>query len=461
MLIESTLYLYFFDHLRIKLGMQNPTAISHSVLKKLLSEFLPSQLINRLFRWCGPARRCPAKITPSELIRGLVFHVLAGAGTLAQHMKQLTGQTITDGALSQRRTHLHWQVFESLMEAALSPKAQVGKHREAFYQELRLCGLDGSCFSVANTPQVKRQMSKANSRRMKAAFAKVGVAVLVELGIHNPIAAAIGAKEESEMVLAEQLIDRLPEKSLLISDRYYGVPKLLLKFRESHPTGQREFLVRVRGNIKSRVLEVYADGSALVEMVCGKSKRLVREIRGEVQRGSSKASPVRLWTSLLDWRKHPAGTLLALYARRWEQETFYKELKVDMRSTPLVQSHTPLTAAQEVAALILAYAILVEERIKVAAVKQVEVLRISFLKTLEAVRGLWRFLEVADDMLTVQQVKKLAQRTLRQIAEMAIPKRRQRSCPRAIRQPVSSWPRLLKNTYQDGAVECEVSPIST
>jgi len=186
-----------------------------------------------------PLARLPIRV-PVVLSRDEVNSVL----------KQLTGKTITDGALSQRRTQLQWQVFESLMEAALSPKAKVAKHPEAFYQGLRLCGLDGSRFSVANTPQVKAQMSKANSRRMKAAFAKVGVAVLVELGIHNPIAAAIGAREESEMVLAEQLIDRLPEKSLLISDRYYGVPKLLITFREIHPSGQREFLVRARGNIK-------------------------------------------------------------------------------------------------------------------------------------------------------------------------------------------------------------------
>ena len=45
---------------------------------------------------------------------------------------------------------------------------------------------------------------------------------------------------------------------------------------------------------------------------------------------------MRLWTSLLDWKKHPAGELLALYAQRWEQESFYRELKVDMRSSPLV-----------------------------------------------------------------------------------------------------------------------------
>jgi hypothetical protein len=37
----------------------------------------------------------------------------------------------------------------------------------------------GADFAVAHTPQVKEQMSKANSRRMKAAFANVMAEVLV------------------------------------------------------------------------------------------------------------------------------------------------------------------------------------------------------------------------------------------------------------------------------------------
>jgi hypothetical protein len=284
------------------------------------------------------------------------------------------------------------------------------------------------------------------------------VAVLVELGLHNPIAAAIGASEESEMVLSRQLLDRLPENSLLISDRYYGVPVLLIEFKEIHPVG-REFLVRVKSNLKRRVLEIYPDGSALVEIRAGKKKLLVREIVGQVRRGKGSWSQVRLWTSLLDWKKHPAGELLALYARRWEQESFYRELKVDMRSAELVQSHTPLTAAQEIAALIMAYAILVEERIKAAKVGEVPVLRISFLKTLEAVRGLWHFLEVTEDLLDARGVRLAVRRTMRRIAEMAIPKRRQRSCPRALRQPVSSWPRLLKNSSVQGAPEYNLKPV--
>ena len=443
----------------IKLGMQTKLQISGSVFKALFKQVLSSTLIRRLFSIHVPkAHRRPPTITPFELIMGLVFHMVAGTGTLANHMKLLTGKQITDGALSQRRTEVPWKVFEQMMSSALRSKANAKLHPQAFYQGLRLCGIDGSSFSIANTPQVHEQMKKASSRRMKAAFAKVGVVVMVELGLRNPIGASIGYKEESEMKLAVPLLECLPDKSLLIADRYYGVPKVLIDFQWQQEQKQREFLVRVRSNIKPRVLESYADGSALVEITSKKKTMLVREIRGRVRRGKNSWSTVRLWTSLLDWKAHPASQLLALYAYRWEEECFYRELKVDMRSAPLLQSHTPLTAAQEIAALIMAYSILVDERIKAAKVGGVDVLRISFLKTLEAIRGLWSFLEISMDLLSPEKVRLLVQRTLRRIADMAIPKRRQRSCPRALRQPVSSWPRLLKNTYETGAPDYEILP---
>ena len=455
------LYLYFWEPSSINIGMENTIAPAGSVFKSLFRQHLPTHIIHRIFERNGPARRRPPVLTPAQLIMSLTFHVVAGAGTLSQHVQQLMHLSLSDSALAQRRALIPWDVFKSLLAAVLRPKADPRRHPDAFYKGLRLCGIDGSLYSVANTPQVKAQMSKAQTRRGKAAFAKIGVAVMIELGLRNPIAAAIGPKEESEMVLAKQLLEALPEHSLLISDRYYGVPVLLIGLREIHPKGGRHFLVRVKSNLKSRRIETYADGSALVEIRAGQETMWVREIAGKVRRGKGGWSEVRLWTSLLDWRKHPASELLALYARRWEQESFYRELKVDMRSSPLLQSHTPQTAAQEIAAWIIAYAILVEERIKAAAVGEVGVLRISFLKTLEAVRGLWRFLETGEGLFTARQVRLLVGRTLRQIATMAIPKRRVRSCPRALRQPVSHWPRLLKNTYTHGAPQYKVATHKT
>ena len=340
--------------------MRNVSAPPCGIFKDLCSQLLPAGVIRRVLKACGVKRRRPPLIPPNELVQAMVFHAVAGAGTLALHMNKLTGRQITDGALSQRRARLPWEVFELLMASALAPKADVKQHPDAFYHGLRLCGLDGSRFSIHNTPQVKRQMQKARSRRGRAAFAQLGVAVMVELGLHNPIAATVGMRAESEMALAKRLLDRLPEKSLLLSDRYYGVPEVLVGLEAK---GAREFLVRVRKNLQPRYLERYADGSALVEIRVGNKKRLVREIVGQVKHERGPVTTVRLWTSLLDWRRHPALELLALYARRWEQEVFYKELKVDTRSTPRLQSQTPLTGAQEIAALILAYAVLVDYRL--------------------------------------------------------------------------------------------------
>jgi len=449
--------LYFVSLWRITLGMRTKTVVAAATFRALFQEFIPRPFISTLLRRSGIRRRCPPVVRADELIQSLVFHVVAKAGTLAQHVKQLTGKTITDGALSQRRALLPAAVFEELMSATLKPKADPTRHPGAFYHGLRLCGVDGTLFSVTNTPQVKKQMRKARSRRGRAAFPKVGVAVLVELGLHNPLAAALGAKGESEMVLAKQVLAAQPEKSLVINDRYYGVPELLVSLPAQ---GERHFLVRVKRNLKRRLRQVLPDGSALVEIGSGQKQRLVREVLGRVQRGGGGAfTTVRLWTSLLDWRAHPAGELLALSARRWEQEVFYKELKVDMRSTPCLQSHTPLTAIQEIAALILAYAVLVDYRIQAARAGEVGVLRISFLKTLYLVQGLWQFLEVSADLLRPDQVRLVVRRCLKQIADMAIPKRRARSCPRALRQPVSSWPRLRKNTSRQGPIEYSVGVI--
>jgi hypothetical protein len=354
--------------------MRNKTVVPAATFKALFSQVIPRPCISRLVRSHGPRRRCPPKVSSAEVIGGLVFHVAAGKGTLAQHVSQFSGKDITDGALAQRRALMPLDIFQGIMSAALKPKADPARHPDAFYQGLRLCGIDGSTFSVTNTPQVKKRMRKARSRRGRAAFPKVGAAVLVELGLHNPLAAALGSEGESEMVLAKRLVPAQPEKSLLLSDRYYGTPALLVDLPGE---GQRHFLVRVKANLKRRLLQLLPDGSALVEIGSGEKRRQVREILGRVQRGGGRAyTTVRLWTSLLDWRRYPAQQLLALYGRRWEQEVFYRELKVDMRSTPYLQSHTPLTAMQEIAALIVAYAVLVDYRITAAEAGEVGVLRI-------------------------------------------------------------------------------------
>lgn len=162
---------------------------------------------------------------------------------------------------------------------------------------------------------------------------------------------------------------------------------------------------------------------------------------------------MRLWTSLVDLKKHPAQELLTLYSQRWGREIFHQELKLDMCSSPRRRNHTPLTAVQELGAMILGYLGLVDYRVEAAVESGVQVLRINFIKTLRVVQGLWQFFDVSSGILSRNQINLMINRSMRLIVDSAIPKRGNRSCHRKLRQPVSGWVRLRKNTYRKGPVD--------
>jgi hypothetical protein len=70
-----------------------------------------------------------------------------------------------------------------------------------------------------------------------------------------------------------------------------------------------------------------------------------------------------------------------------------------LRKTDLLQSHTVETAAQEIAALVVASALLAAERAR-AARGTVPALRVSFVKVLALVPPLWLMLSLLDDLIS-------------------------------------------------------------
>ena len=164
---------------------------------------LPGPVLAGILERHGPLRRCPPRVSGAELLAGLVFHAGQPRGTLGEHIGQLTGKTLSEPAASERRQTMPWEVFAAVLEAGLRPLADPARHPGAFYQGLRLVGVDGTQFSLANTPRVLGEMTKSASRRLGAAFAKLGCRVLVELGTRAPLACAVSAPglEESEAAL--------------------------------------------------------------------------------------------------------------------------------------------------------------------------------------------------------------------------------------------------------------------
>ena len=236
---------------------------------------------------------------------------------------------------------------------------------------------------------------------------------------------------------------------------------------------EQHYLVRVRAKLGVTVRSVLPDGSAMVAVTLrDKEKpRLViqtletREVRGRVwQRREKKWVEVRLWTSL-SVAQASAQELIALYARRWEQEVFYRELKLQVAGGDLLQSHTPETAVQEIAALLMASALVAQERLAVAAVAGGEVaaagvVRISLSICLEHTQALWIVLSAAQGLMDEAAQRELVRRVRAQIAACALPPRRPRSCDRKVRQPVKKWPRMISPTSNTSPVKYEVTMIA-
>jgi len=412
-----------------------------------------------------PKRRGRRPRVPlAQVLPALVFHFMNAAGTLAGHFAQLFTDSLADSSLSERRTRLPWEVFTELMRLGLRPLAQAATHPEAFWRGWRLVALDGTQFSLTNTPQIKATARKAKSRRGRAAFAKITAGVLLELGLHNPLAAAIGRGGRSEWALALELLAQLPARALLLADRLHGCAAFIAAAQAVCQKVGSQFLVRARSHIRVQTVKRFKDGSRLVRVPVQQKGRQhviiqwleLREIRVSGQRPGHRARELRLWTSLLDPGSAPALELIELYARRWEHELYYRELKRQLRKSEVLQSHTLETGAQEIAAVVLASALLARERAR-AADGQTPVLRVSFIKTLELMRPLWLTLALGGDLLSALQKQQLTERFLeRARSYVTRPRPRPRSCPRAVRRPVSKWPRLQQNQAWEGPVHFTV-----
>lgn len=399
-----------------------------------------------------PARRGRKPRVPlTEVLPTLTFHVMQDAGTLAEHLFQLFRTPLADSSWSDRRLRLPWEIFAELMRRALRPRATARHHPDAFWRGWRLVALDGSQFSLINTPQITDTIAKAATRRGRAAFAKMTTAVLLELGLHNPLAAAIGRHGESEWALAQRLLAQLPKRALLLGDRLYGV----IAFAHAAQTTCRRvgshFLLRASRTVKPRLIKRLPDGTRLVGLPLRPShnhKRVldwleVRELRVRVGRKGHRSHELRLWTSLIDPRNAPALDLARVYASRWEHELYFREIKRQLRRTAVLQSHTVETGAQEIAAIVLASAVIASERAR-AATGQIPALRVSFGQVLNIVRGMWLFFGPFDDVFTDQQKTRVIRRGRALMRRSLTAPRRPRTCPRAVRQPVTGWPRLLQ-----------------
>jgi hypothetical protein len=426
----------------------------------LFEALLPPQVAGEIFLTHGPRGGGLPKLSGWQWLMSKVFHVMSPLGDFAGHVKQITGTIISNSALSQRGTSIGWELVAAVLPRALRPLATPEAQPDAFYKGLRLTAVDGTSHNLRNTPAMKARAVKSRCRGSSGepAFARLGSVVLVELGTHQPLAAAFGWENQGELTLVRQVVGQgvVPPRSLLLGDRLNGTPCLIHEILPGLERDGSALLFRTKANMKSRLVETLSDGSRLIDVDVRDPRTRehlgtlrLREIAAEVRfEGRDKPVELRLWTSLLDPQAHPALELVGLYATRWEHELFYRELKSHLHGRDnLLDAQTPESAAQEALALLMAAAVIARQRAGVAAAAGVAMRKISFAKVLEATVALCRVMELGRDLIDDAARAEWTRRVLAELVVSAlIPDRKPRSCDRGLRQPAKNWKKIRQPT---------------
>jgi hypothetical protein len=296
----------------------------------------------------------------------------------------------TEAAITKARQRLGWQPLKALFEDYVQPLA-TRSMSWAWFKGRRLVALDGSTLNVIDSRENVRAFGKPPSSRGKTVFAQIRWAALGEIGTHVLFAVRMGGWRVSETAMALELVRSLEPGMLCLADRlFYGFEM----WSRAAETGA-DLLWRVQKTIPLPRLHVFKDRSYLSEVrPRSTEKKKVRERSIPVRVVEfdaivgGRAEHYRLITTLLDPRQASAMELARLYAKRWQIETIFDEIKNQRRkgrNSMALRSKRPDLVKQDFYGLLLAHFGVRSLMLEAAQEADVEPGQLSFVHALEVI----------------------------------------------------------------------------
>jgi hypothetical protein len=348
-------------------------------------------------------------------------------------------KTPTSSSISEARQRVGPAVMTRLFKLVARPLATV-QTEGAFLGGLRLMAVDGTVFDVPDTEANAKVFGYPGTPKgTKAAFPKVRLVFLVELGTHLVTDALLSPYRLGERTRARLLLRSVDEGMLLMWDRG------LHSFKMVHAAIGRKchILGRVPANVKFEVLETLADGSYLSWIAPDRKSQKkgatpikVRVIEYVIAENGTE-QVYRLITDLVDITLFPALLLAQEYHFRWQAENTLDELKTHLnsRSTP-IRSKKPREVVQEIYGWLLAHFGVRCLMFRAASQAGISPLRFGFTGTLRVIRRAVSQFQQAGSA----EIPLFFSWLILEILEHKIPPRQQRVNPRVIKKTRCKFP---------------------
>ncbi|HEX3572648.1 MAG TPA: IS4 family transposase [Acidobacteriaceae bacterium] len=303
--------------------------------------------------------------------------------------------------------------------------------------------LDGSSVLTACSSANAKAFPPARNQHGESHFPVLRVCVMHHLTTGLAMAPQFGpmygSKAASEQGLAELLIDQLPDHSILIADRNFGVFSVVWHASR----GGHQLLVRMTGQRAHALC-----GGA---MKAGDDRKVVwRPSRDDVRahptlNGSEQIEGRLIATYAADGKEilylfttleEPAESIAELYKQRWNIETDLRSLKEQLRLHS-IQARSPQLVATELFMAIAAYNLIRAVMTEAATQIGAEPRRLSFSRCRSS---FWAFAHATANVTSQDEFESRWKVLLRSFGQCKLPKRNRPPAPRAIWHKRQNFP---------------------
>ena len=389
--------------------------------KQSWSQELEDDAIELAMREAGHEWR-DRKLGPVATVRMFFLQVLFG-NVACNHVPHLARKDVTGSAYCEARGRLPLEALQTLLTRSTAKMAECVRDTGLWLGH-RLFFLDGSSFSMPDTPDLQEHFGQPGQQADGCGFPTAHWLALVHFGSGLFQKVYTAALRTHDLSGVTHLHPELQAGDVLMGDRAFGSyahlallfsrgvhaimrahQRLIVDFTPGriHRQAVRGRVSKKKGLPTSRWIKSLGPHDQLVEWfkptVCPSwltpeqfaalpESLLVRELQYEVTRPGFRVKQVTLTTTLLDAERYPAEELAEAYRLRWTIETSFGHLKTTMKMDVL-RCETVRGVTKELTMFLLVYNLVRMTMLEAARRQGVPVERISFVDAL-------RWLATAD-----------------------------------------------------------------
>ncbi len=333
-------------------------------LRQDLAACLTAEAIEAAARQSGHSWR-KRVLDPVATIYLFLMQVLHG-NTAVAHVVQFGGWSFTDSAYCQARKRLPLAVFHALLERIATTLRDATAGASDWFGH-RVWVLDGSGFSMPDTPELQRAFGQPGNQKPGCGFPVARWLALFDVAAGMLLRSATAPLRTHDMALAKDINDELQPGDVVLGDcglcSYAHLARLhvrglhavfrmhqrrIVDFTPGRPqAAAKSKRTRAQGRPHSRWVRAYSDSDQVVIWYKPKSKprwmtaaaycrdmlkeMMVRKLRYRIDAPGYRTTEITLVTTLWDAAVYPAEALADLYDRRWQGELNFRHMKITMK----------------------------------------------------------------------------------------------------------------------------------